>query len=337
MKVVSNLLPFRSPWSVVGFCLALYAMLFGLSFPAHAQQSKVYRIGVLLPGGPLHEIVDGLREGLRQLGLEEGKQFTLIIRDTKGDAKIAETEAKSFERDKVNLIYTLTIPVTAAAKQSTGNIPIVFIVGSDPVTAGLVASFAKPEGRLTGVHYLVRDITAKRLEVLKEILPKLNGIITFYTPAEPVSADAANLARQEAKRLGLKVVERQITSAEELRKVLQELKASEGDAFFYIPAAMVLAQAQLIIETARAKKLPTMFQEQSLVAKGGLASYGQNYQEIGRLSAKYVQKVLTGTPPKDLKIETVENVEMAINLKTAKELGLNIPASVLARANKVIK
>lgn len=153
----------------------------------------------------------------------------------------------------------------------------------------------------------------------------------------PVSADAANLARQEAKRLGLKVVERQITSAEDLRKVLQELKAGEANAFFYIPATMVLAQAQLIIDTARAKKLPTMFQEQSLVAKGGLASYGQNYQEIGRISAKYVQKVLTGTPPKDLKIETVENVEMVINLKTAKELGLNIPVSVLARANKVIK
>ena len=337
MKVVSNLLPFRSPCSVVRFCLALCAMLFGLSFPAHGQQSKIYRIGVLLPEGPLHEIVEGLREGLKQLGLQEGKQFTLAIRDTKGDAKIAEPEAKSFERDKLDLIYAITVPVTAAAKQSTGNIPIVFIVGSDPVTAGLVASFAKPEGRLTGVHFLVRDITAKRLEVLKEILPKLNGIIIFYTPAVPVSADAANLARQEAKRLGLKVVERQISSAEDLRKVLQELKAGEANAFFYTPAALVLAQAQLVIDTARAKKLPTMFQEQSLVAKGGLASYGQNYQEIGRLSAKYVQKVLTGTPPKDLRVETVDNVEMVINLKTAKELGLNIPASVLARANKVIK
>jgi putative ABC transport system substrate-binding protein len=337
MKVVNNLSRVLSPWSVVRFCLALCATLLGLSFPAHGQQSKIYRIGVLFPEGPLREIVEGLRGGLRQLGLEEGKQFTLAIRDTKGDAKIAEAEAKNFERDKLHLIYAITIPVTAAAKRSSGNIPIVFVAGSDPVTGGLVASFAKPGGRLTGVQYLVRDITAKRLEVLKEILPKLNGIITFYTPAEPVSADAADLARQEAKRLGLKFVERQVTSAEGLRKVLQELKAGEADAFFYIPGAMVLAQAQLIIDTARAKKLPTMFQEQSLVAKGGLASYGQNYQEIGRLSAQYVQKVLTGTPPKDLRVETVEDVEMVINLKTAKELGLNIPASVLARANKVIK
>jgi putative ABC transport system substrate-binding protein len=137
--------------------------------------------------------------------------------------------------------------------------------------------------------------------------------------------------------LGLKFIERYVKSVEELRQALQALKAGETDAFFYTPDPMVVSQAQLIIDTAKAKKLPTMFQEQSLVAKGGLASYGQSYYEMGRLSAKYVQKVLSGTNPRDLRIETFDDVELVINLKTAKELGLTIPPNVLARANKVIK
>ena len=176
------------------------------------------------------------------------------------------------------------------------NVPIVFCIGSDPVAMGLVENFAKPGGRLTGVHFLVRDLTSKRLEILKEILPKLRGVVTVYDPASQVAKESAQLAREEAKRLGLKFIERHVKSVEELRQALQALKAGEADAFFYTPDPMVVGQAQLIIDTAKAKKLPTMFHEQSLVAKGALASYGQSYYEIGRLSAKYVQKVLSGTP-----------------------------------------
>jgi putative ABC transport system substrate-binding protein len=317
----------------------LGAMLLALCPSADAQQ-KVYRIGVLFPGGPLSQTIDGLRDGLKELGLEEGKQFNLIVRDTRGDAKAAADAARTFEQEKVNLIYAIASSVIGAAKKATQNVPIVFSIGSDPVALGLVNDFAKPGERLTGVHYLVKDLTAKRLEILKEILPKINRVVAFFDPANPASpvpAEGAALAREEAKRLGLKFIERHVSSSEELRKGLQGLKVGEADAFFYIPDAMVIGQAQLIIDTAKAKKLPTMFHEQSLVAKGGLASYGQNYYELGWLSAKYVQKVLNGTHPKDLKIETVENVELAINLKTAKELGLTIPPNVLARAKKVIK
>ena len=202
---------------------------------------------------------------------------------------------------------------------------------------GLVESFARPGGRLTGIHFLNRDLTAKRLEILKEILPKANRVLTFYDPGNRLATESAKLGREEAKRLGLKFIERHVKSVEELRQALQALKAGEADAFFYTPDAMVIGQAQLIIDTAKAKKLATMFHEKSLVAKGALASYGQSYFEIGRLSAKYVQKVLSGTPPGDLRIETFDDVELVINLKTAKELGLTIPPNVLARANKVIK
>jgi putative ABC transport system substrate-binding protein len=314
----------------------LGVMLLALCSPAEAQQ-KVYRIGVLLPGGPLYGALDGLRGELKEFGFEEGKQYNLAILDTKGDTKVAEEAAKNFEREKINLIYALTTSVTTAAKAGTTNMPIVFGMGSDPVTGGIIDSFGKPGGRLTGVHYLVRDLTAKRLEVLKELLPKLSRVITFYNPRNQVAIDSAKLGREEAKRLGLKFMERQVASVEELRKALQALKLGEADAYFYTADAMVVSQAQLIIDTAKAKKVGTMFHEQSLVAKGALASYGQNYYEVGRASAKYVQKVLSGTNPRDLRVETIENIELAINLQTAKHLGLTIPPNVLARAQKVIR
>ena len=321
------------------FVVSLLATLFLASvYPAEAAQPKVYRIGVLYPGGPLSVTLDGLRGGLGELGLEEGKQFSLAILDTKGDAKTAEEVARKFEREKFDVIYALTIPVVTPAKAATTKMPVVFSVGTDPVAMGLVDSFAKPGGRLTGVYYLVTDLTAKRLELLKEILPKLSRVVTFYNPGDRVAAGAAKLAREEAGRLGLKFVERHATSVEELRKVLQALKPGEADAYFYVPdASLVIGQVQLIIDTAKAKKLATMFQERSLVAKGALASYGQNYYEIGRVSAKYVQRVLSGAQPRDLKVETVDDVELVINLQTAKALGLTIPPNVLARARKVIK
>src|SRR5262245_5460255 len=133
--------------------------------PAEAHQAT-YRIGVILSGGPLHEAVSGLRDGLKDLGLKEGKQFTLAINDTQGDTKAAKEAARNFEREKVNLIFALPSSVIAAAKAATKNTPIVFGVGTDPIALGLVDSFAKPGGRLTGVHFLVGDLTAKRLEIL---------------------------------------------------------------------------------------------------------------------------------------------------------------------------
>jgi putative ABC transport system substrate-binding protein len=321
---------------LVSFALAALLLVGGL--PVQAQQQKAPpRIGVLLQGGPWYDAVDGLRRGLKELGLEEGKQFVLDIRDAKGDPKAVEEAARNLERDKVKLIYAVATSVVTTAKQVTTDTPIVFVAGTDPVAMGLVESFGKPGGRLTGVHLLVTDLTAKRLEILKEIIPKLRGVLTFYSPANQVAKQGASLGREEAKRLGLKFIERHVKSVEELRQALQALKAGEADAFFYTPDAMVLSQAQLIIDTASAKRLATMFQEQSLVARGALASYGQSYYEIGRLSAKYVQKVLSGTNPRDLRIETFDDVELVINLKTAKALGLTIPPNVLARASKVIK
>ena len=304
---------------------------------AEAQQPKVYRIGIITAGGAWYETIDGLRVGLRQLGLQEGKQFVLEIRDTKGDLKAVDEAARNLERDKVALLYAVTTSVTIGARRATTDIPIVFLAGLDPIVSGLVDSFAKPGGRLTGVHFLVTDLTAKRLEILKEILPKLRRVVTFYDPNNRMSNEAARLGREEAKRVGLNFVERHVTSVEELRQALQALKGGEADAYFYTTSLIVTSHAQLIIDTARAKKLATMSQEQSLVVKGALASYGVSYHEAGRLSARYVQRILAGTSPKDLAVETVRKLELVVNLRTAREIGLTIPPNVLARADKVIK
>ena len=318
--------------------ILLIALLFVLSpQSAMAQPAKPHRIGILHPGGSQYETIDGLRQGLQELGLSEGKQVQLDIRDVKGDASAAETEAAALEKENVALIYALTTPVITKAKAATDKVSIVFCIGSDPVTGKLVDSFAKPGGRLTGVHYLVRDLTGKRLEILKEILPKISRVLTFYDPTNRVAAEGATLAREEAKRLGIKLIERHVRSVEDVKAATQKLKGGDADAFLFPPDPMVGAQSMLIIDTAKAIKLPTMFQEHTLVAQGALASYGQNYREIGRLSATYVQRVLNGANPKDMKIETVDSVELAINLQTAKQLGVTIPPQVLARAKKVIK
>ena len=321
--------------SKIFFIFILSSIWFGQAIAA--QPAKPYRIGVLFPGGAQYETLNGLREGLKELGLEEGKQFVLVIKETKGETAAAEQGAKMLEQENVSLIYALTSPVITKAKAVTTKVPIVFTIGSDPVALGLVDSFPKPGGRLTGVHYLIRDLTAKRLEILKEILPKISRVITYYDPTNRVASEGAAMARDEAKRLGIRLIEFHVSSVNDLQRELQKLKHEEADAFFYTPDPMVGSQSPAIIDIAKARKLPTMFQEQSLVANGALAAYGQNYREIGRLSAKYVQQVLNGASPKDMKIETVDSVELAINLQTAKQLGITIPPQLLARAKMVVK
>ena len=319
------------------FILSLAILLLTTPLPTEAQQVKVYRVGVLLPGEAWYEIIDGLRVGLKQLGLEEGKQYALAIRDWKGDAKAAEEAARKFEQEKVNLIYTTSTNSTIAAKRATAEIPIVFCAGTDPVVVGLVDSFAKPGGRLTGIYQPATDLTAKRLEILKEMVPKLRRVVTFYDPRRPTAIESSKLAREAAQQMGLQLVERHVASIEELQTGVRALRAGEVDAYLAVSDAIASNQAQLIIDTARVKKFATMLDFLSHVIKGGLASYGVSLHEVGRVSAKYVQRILAGVKPKDLPVEGVDKIALVINLKTAKQIGLTIPPNVLARADKVIR
>jgi putative ABC transport system substrate-binding protein len=294
-------------------------------------------VGVIHHGREFRPWEDGLRQGLRELGLEEGQHLVLDIRETHGDQKAVEIAATDLERGKVALICTVSMSVTLVARKATTRTPLVFFVGSDPVAAGLVEGFAKPGGRLTGVHNQLFDLTGKRLEILKELIPRLRRLVTFYDPSNPVTREAARRGREAAQQLGVQIDERRVSSAEELRRGLQGLRPREVDAFIITPDAIVASQSQLIIDAAKAKRLPTMFHEVSRVANGALASYGYNYREAGRMAAKYVQRILAGAHPADLPVENYDRIELALNLRTARDIGVTIPPSVRARADTVIE
>jgi putative ABC transport system substrate-binding protein len=210
---------------------------------AWAQQAgKTYRVGVVHLGGPYGAMVDGLRRGLKDLGFEEGKQYVLHARDVKGDPKGLEGAAKAQEQEKVDLIYSLSTSITLAVKRATTSVPIVFYAGTDPVVVGLVTSYAKPGGRLTGIHSLTTELDAKRLQILKEMLPRLRRVAAFYDPDNRAAQESVKSIREAAGQLRIQLVERHVRSVEELRAGLQALKPGEVDALGHVADAMVTSQ-----------------------------------------------------------------------------------------------
>lgn len=178
------------------------------AFAVQAQQACIYRVGVLWVGGAASASIDGLRDGLRELGFDEGKQVIFHLRDSNGDLKSIETAAKRLEAERVDLIYTVSTSVTLAAKQATKNVPIVFYAGTDPVKVGIVESYRKPGGRLTGIHSLTVDLMAKRVQLLKEMVPRLRRVATFYNPKNPASQQSVKIVREATQRLNVDLVER---------------------------------------------------------------------------------------------------------------------------------
>ena len=207
------------------FIGSLAGGLLAAPLAAEAQQARVYRVGVILQGGPYLGAVDGLRKGLTELGLEEGRQVVLHVRDCRGDLKVVEQTAVDLEHEKVDLIYSVGTSVTRLVKRATKTVPIVFNAGSDPVAFGLVESFRKPGGRLTGIYSRFTDLTAKRLGLLKEMLPRLRRVVSFYNPENPVAERGMKVAREVSRQLNIEFLERRVTSVEELRAGLRALRA----------------------------------------------------------------------------------------------------------------
>jgi putative ABC transport system substrate-binding protein len=304
---------------------------------ANAQGGDVRKVGVILQGGSWYEVVEGLREGLKGLGFAEGKQYALDIRDMHGELRTVEQEARTLEQQQVALLYTLSTSVSVAAKRGTSKTPIVFVAGTNPVVVDLVESIPKPGGRLTGVQFRATDLTGKRLQMLLEIAPNVHRVVAFYDPQNPSARESAHEAREAAQKLNLELVERHVSSVSQLQKALEAFKGEEADAVMAISDAMVDSHVQYVIEMANALKLPTMLYDPGAVAKGGLATYSADYKEVGRLTAKYVHRVLQGANPADFAVEGADKLSLVINLKTAKQLGIKIPESVLARADKIIE
>ena len=303
-------------------------------FGAEAQTAIPKRIGVIIQGGPDHAALAGLREGLGATG---SGGVELSIRTSPGDLVGVETAAKDLEEKGYSVIVVFATSAALAARRGTVRTPIVFTGGADPVVFGLVDSFAKPGGRLTGVHSVVSDATAKRFEFLHQLVPALKRAVTFYNPANSVAVASLKSASDMALRLGVEILAREVHSPEGVRERVQQLDARDADAYFFVSDAMVHSQGELIIEKAAALRIPAVAYEPDLVAKGALAAYGADYRELGRVAARYVARLLAGADARDLPVERVDRPTFVINLNTARALGLHVPDLILVRADEVIE
>jgi putative ABC transport system substrate-binding protein len=317
-------------------CVVLLALAFGAPSSIFAQ-ARMHRVGVVLLGNPHALTVVGLRDGLRELGLEEGRHVVFDVRDVEGDMKSVEPAARSLERGKVDVIVALTSSVAITVKQSTTSVPIVFYAGTDPVANGIVQSFRRPGGRSTGIHGRTAELPAKRLELLKELAPGIRRVATFYRPGNLSAQQSIKSAREAARKLRLDLVERPVASMEALRTSLDALRPGEADAVIFIADAMVNNQTPMVVERANTLGLPTLVPDRESVANGALASYGESFHTIGRIAAKQVRSILTGANPANMPVEQVDKLLFVVNLATAKKLGLAVPAPLLVRADEVIQ
>lgn len=301
--------------------------------------SPIARIGILLPDSGRGETqsVKGLREGLKDLGYKEGENLLVEMRDAKGDRAVLEALANELVSKEVRLIFTTGTRATQVAKAATSKIPIVFRHPADPVTLGLVKSVTRPGANVTGVAAFALEMTEKRLEVLKRVLPRVSRVHIFYDANDRFSRENFVVARKSAEKLGLQVVEHGVKSTEELKKSLDNLPKDEGGALFQIPDDLVESEADFIFATARQKRLPTIFNEEGWAIKGALGAYGPNYYQMGRQAAQLAQKILQGSNPGDLPIERASKFDLVLNLRTANAIALDLPPDVLKNADRIIR
>jgi putative tryptophan/tyrosine transport system substrate-binding protein len=216
-------------------------------------------------------------------------------------------------------------------------VPIVFVSGSDPVALGLIETLPRPGGRLTGLHNVGTDLMPKRLELLRELVPTVRRVITFYDPENRSATWSLSLSRDAARRLGIEFIERPVASADEIRERLHALRAEDADAYFFVSDAMVNSKSELILNRANILRMPVVAYELDLVRRGALVGYGFSYWDLGRRAAGYVSRILAGARASDLPVEAVSVPALVVNLKVARALGLTIPPTLLARADEVIE
>ena len=330
---------------------AIVAALTPCAARTDAQQTgKIFRIGFLDPSTPsgMAVMVDAFRQELSKLGWFEGKNITIEYRfaESKGDKRIKELAA-DLVRLKVDLIVATGSPVALAAKNATATIPIVIAGGGDPVGAGLAASLARPGGNVTGLTGLSTELNTKRLEVLKDTVPKLARVGLLWTQsgdaARPTGQPGDQRPQREklrpaalALKLKLEEIETQV-DAKSLESAFQTAKQKQVGAIMTTDIRSFFAARTRIIELAGKYRLPAIYFQREFVDEGGLMSYGADLVDLYRRAAVYVDKILKGAKPADLPVQQATKFEFIINLKAAKQIGLTIPPRVLERANQVIK
>jgi putative ABC transport system substrate-binding protein len=272
---------------------------------------------------------------LRELGWIEGRTIAIEYRWSEGRTERYAEIAAEFVRLKVDVIVTVgsAVPIV---RQATTVIPIVFAVGIDPVGSGLVASLAKPGGNVTGLSLQANDLAGKRLEFLREVIPRLRRLAIMFNVGNAQPVLEMRDTQAAARTLGLEVVPLEIRGAEDIAPAFQALK-SEADAVYVAVDQLVVANRTRILTLALGARLPTVFSTRDFVKAGAFMSYGPNYSDLFRHSADYVDKILRGTKPGDIPVEQPTKFELVVNLTTAKALGMTIPESFLLRADEVVE
>jgi putative ABC transport system substrate-binding protein len=309
------------------------AMLLCVSLsPLQAQQPRrPARIGVLNAAwAASHPTVEGLKAGLRELGLEDGRDVTFDIRFTEGKLNAIPAAAEALVKAGVNLIFTSQEAATHAAKEATESVPIVFTLVGDPVGASIVSKLAEPGGNVTGVSSLQTELAAKRLEVLKTLAPAVRRVWLIYYGIDLGTTPMITRALEAAQRLKLEVVPKGVLDAGELRRVLSEVRREDA---VLAPDGSNPELTIAIIERSLALRIPAVFGTALWIGYGGLVSYGPDYYAQGVQAAALAAKILRGARPQDLPVEGAEKIDLAVNLKTAEVLGLTVPRKILLRAD----
>ena len=321
------------------FLSALTGSLLAAPLAADAQPpAKVARIGVLtLWVESATPLAEAFRQGLREHGYVEGHNVIFEYRSVQGRADRLPSLAAELVRLKVDVIVTESNVATLAAKQATQTIPVVMAIAGDPVTAGVVGSLARPGGNVTGLTLMNRELSGKRLQLLKEVAPKIAVVAVIWNPTDPPAADALRETEAAAQSWGLKIHAIEARSPAELDAAFKAVVDARPDAFFTLPGGMFQDNKTRIFDFARKNRLPGVFSNREYAEAGGLMSYGPSFAALFRRAAGYVDKILKGAKPADLPIEQPTTYELVINLKTAKALGLTIPPSLLQRADQVIE
>jgi putative ABC transport system substrate-binding protein len=305
--------------------------------PSAAQRAPV-RIGALTEAwGPTPSIV-GLRDGLVELGHRENEHFVIGVRFTGGDPAGLPAAARQLVERGADILVTGGggVKEARALQLATDRIPIVFVSGSDPVGAGLVQSLAHPGGNVTGVADLDVALAPKRLEIFRELVPALRRVLFVYDDSDPFASSLLERQRDAARRLGLTLVEKPVRTQDEAQAVFAGVKKGEVDGILS-PRFLSLNIPGFMIETGRQLGLPTMLHASYHVEQGGLASYAANLYQLGRQAARLVDRIVKGAKPADLPVEQTATFELVINLRTAQEIGLSVPPSVLLRADRLIQ
>jgi putative ABC transport system substrate-binding protein len=302
---------------------------------AHAQQAKkVARIGLLVPGSQsaFSVRIDAFRQGLRELGYLEGQNIVIEYRYGEGKTERLPELAGELVRLKVDVIVTASTLSVQAAKKTSGTVPVIFTAVNDPVGTGLVASFARPGGNVTGMTNLSTELDGKRLELLKETFPKVIRVAYLCNPNSPKSEMQA-----AAQALGVQLQTLEVRSANDFNPAFEAVLKARAQAIIISPSPVFITYQKQIVDFAAKNRLPAVYATGDYVIGGGLMSYAHNNLENWRRAATYVDKILKGAKPADLPVEQPTKFELVINLKAAKQIGLTVPPNVLARADKVIK